>query len=328
MEKQKVPEEVVYEATLQTLNSDATGEIERLLPDMLQWEREHPPQAEYDGFEWYEVHGDIRTLNSLVTRKILEIRMKTNKTCNYRLTDTKAVERAISEYQGMTSQPEETAEIPPDLFDIVIGHDDKKDVLMRSITSDRPVHCLLYGSIASAKTLMLEELARLPRSKLVLGSNLSKAGLFELLFNERPKYLIIDELEKVDDENNLAALLSLMERGLLTETKYRRYRRLQLKTWVFASANKIDRIWPELLSRFSAKLRFRDYTDKEFFEVVVNVLTAREGLTESTSANIADVTLKDLNSRDVRSAIGVSRLLKTKDKADVDHIVSILSRQR
>jgi hypothetical protein len=40
------------------------------------------------------------------------------------------------------------------------------------------------------------------------------------------------------------------------------------------------------------------------------------------------VTLKDLNSRDVRSAIGVSRLLKTKDKADVDHVVSILSRQR
>ena len=95
-----------------------------------------------------------------------------------------------------------------------------------------------------------------------------------------------------------------------------------------ASANRIDRIWPELLSRFSAKLRFRDYTDNEFFEVVVNILTAREGLTESISAYIADMTLKDLNSRDVRNAIGVSRLLKTKDKADVDHVVSILSRQR
>jgi Holliday junction DNA helicase RuvB len=328
MEKQKVPEEVVYEATFQALSSDAKGELEGLLQDMLQWEREHPPQAEYDGFEWYEVHGDIRTLNSLVTRKILEIRMKTNKTCNYRLTDTKAVERAIGDYQAIVTPPEEAAEIPPDLFDVVIGHEDKKDVLMRSIGSDRPVHCLLYGSIASAKTLMLEELARLPGSKFVLGSNLSKAGLFELLFNERPKYLIVDELEKVDDENNLAALLSLMERGLLTETKYRRYRRLQLKCWVFASANRIDRIWPELLSRFSAKLRFRDYTDEEFLEVVVKVLTSREGLTESTSAYIADVTLKDLNSRDVRSAIGVSRLLKTRDKADVDHIVGILSRQR
>jgi hypothetical protein len=271
MEKQKVSEEVVYAATFQTLNSDTTGEIERLLLDIVQWEREHPPQNTYDGFEWYMVHGDVRTLNSLVTKRILEIRMKTNKTCNYRLSNINAVERAIFDYQGMASPPEETMEIPSDLFDIIIGHEDKKDIIMRSITSDRPVHCLLHGSIASAKTLMLEELARLPRSKLVLGSNLSRAGLFELLFSERPKYLIVDELEKVDDENNLAALLSLMERGLLTETKYRRCRGLQLKCWVFASANRIDRIWPELLSRFSAKLRFRDYTDEEFFEVVVHV---------------------------------------------------------
>jgi len=328
METQKTSEEVVYAATIQTLSSDATGEIERLLLDIVQWEREHPPQNTWDGFEWYMVHGDARMLNSLVTKRILSVRMKTNKTCNYRLSNINAVERALSDYQGMVTPPEETAEIPPDLFDIIIGHDDKKDILIRSIGSDRPVHCLLHGSIASAKTLMLEELARLPRSKLVLGSNLSRAGLFELLFSERPKYLIVDELEKVEDENNLAALLSLMERGLLTETKYRRYRRLQLKCWVYASANRIDRIWPELLSRFSAKLRFRDYTDNEFFEVVVNILTAREGLTESISAYIADMTLKDLNSRDVRNAIGVSRLLKTKDKADVDHVVSILSRQR
>jgi Holliday junction DNA helicase RuvB len=327
MEKQKVPEEVVYEATFQALSSDAKGELEGLLQDMLQWEREHPPQAEYDGFEWYEVHGDIRTLNSLVTRKILEIRMKTNKTCNYRLTDTKAVERAIGYYQGMATPQEEAAEIPPDLFDVIIDHDDKKDILIRSIASDRPVPCLLHGSPASAKTLMLEELSRLPGSKFVLGSNLSKAGLFEVLFNERPKYLILDELDKVDDEDNLSALLSLTERGGITETKYRRYRMLQLKTWVFASANRIDRLPPELLSRFT-KLRFRDYTDEEFLEVAVKVLTSREGVVESLAEYIADRTMRVLNSRDVRDSVRVSRLLKDKDKADVDHIVSILSRQR
>lgn len=327
METQKVSEDVVYAATLQTLSSDTTGEIERLLLDMLQWEKEHPTQNTYDGFEWYMVHGDARTLNSLVTRRILEIRMKTNKTCNYRLSNINAVERAICDYQGMTSQPEETAEIPPDLFDIVIGHEDKKDILMRSIGSDRPVPGLLYGSPASAKTLMLEELSRLPGSKFVLGSNLSKAGLFEVLFNERPKYLILDELDKVDDESNLAALLSLMERGIITETKYRRYRRLQLKTWVFASANRIDGLPPELLSRFT-KLRFRDYTEEEFFEVAVKVLTSREGVAESLAAYIADRTMRVLNSRDVRDAVRVSRLLKDKDKADVDHIISVLSKQR
>ena len=327
METQKVSEEAVYAATLQALSSDATGEIERLLLDMLQWEREHPPQNTYDGFEWYMVHGDARTLNSLVTRRILEIRMKTNKTCNYRLSNINAVERALSDYQGMTSPPEETAEIPPDLFDIIIGHDDKKDIIMRSIASDRPVPCLLHGSPASAKTLMLEELARLPGSKFVLGSNLSRAGLFEVLFDERPKYLILDELDKVDDEDNLSALLSLTESGVITETKYRRYRRLQLKTWVFASANRLDRLPPELLSRFT-KLRFRDYTENEFFEVAVKVLTLREGVVESLAAYIADRTMRVLNSRDVRDAVRTSRLLKDRDEADVDHVISILSRQR
>lgn len=175
METQKVSEDVVYVATLQTLSSDTTGEMERLLLDMLQWEREHPTQNTYDGFEWYMVHGDARTLNSLVTRRILEVRLKTNKSCNYRLTDTKTVERAICDYQGMATPPEET-EIPPDLFDIIIGHEDKKDIIKRSIASDRPVPCLLHGSPASAKTLMLEELSRLPGSKFVLGSNLSKIG--------------------------------------------------------------------------------------------------------------------------------------------------------
>ena len=138
----------------------------------------------------------------------------------------------------------------------------------------------LFGSPASAKTLMLEELARLPGSKYVLGSNLSKAGLFEVLFNERPRYLILDELDKVDDEDNLSALLSLTERGGITETKYRRYRMVKLKTWVFASANRLDRLPPELLSRFT-KLRFRDYTDEEFLEVAVKVLASREGVAES-----------------------------------------------
>ena len=82
-----------------------------------------------------------------------------------------------------------------------------------------------------------------------------------------------------------------------------------------------------LLSRFT-KLRFRDYTDEEFLEVAVKVLTSREGVAESLAAYIADRTMRVLNSRDVRDSVRISRLLKDKDKADVDHIVSILSRQR
>ena len=53
---------------------------------------------------------------------------------------------------------------------------------------------------------MLEELSRLPYSKYVLGSSLIKAGLYEVLFNEKPRVLILDELDKVDDAHNLTCL--------------------------------------------------------------------------------------------------------------------------
>ena len=200
METQKVSEDVVYVATLQTLSNDTTGEIERLLQDMLQWEREHPITEHIRRIR--VVHGTRRRQDPKQPSHEANPRGEDEdkQILQLQATDTKAVERATGDYQGMATPPEETAEIPPDLFDIVIGHDDKKDIILRSIASDRPVPCLLHGSPASAKTLMLEELARLPGSKFVLGSNLSKAGLFEVLFNERPKYLILDELDKVDDE--------------------------------------------------------------------------------------------------------------------------------
>jgi Holliday junction DNA helicase RuvB len=186
---------------------------------------------------------------------------------------------------------------------------------------------LLWGTVASAKTLILEDLARLPHNRFVLGSSLTKAGLFDVLFNERPRYLIIDELDKIDDAENLSALLSLMHKGYITETKYRRHRTLRLKTWVFASANEISRLPKELMSRFLL-LRFRDYTDDEFIEVVVNVLKEQENISENLGIYIAERILKELNSRDVRDTVKCARLLRERTKEEVDKIIAILKRQK
>jgi Holliday junction DNA helicase RuvB len=180
----------------------------------------------------------------------------------------------------------------------------------------------------SAKTLIIEELSRLPNSKFVLGSSLTKAGLSEILFAEKPKYLLIDELDKIDSADNLSVLLSLMERGLITETKYRRHRLLRLKTWVFASANDINKLPPELLSRFLL-LRFRDYTPAEYTDVVVKVLKEREGIPENIALYIADRVLRVLNSRDVRDSIKIARLISSNpSKEEVDKIVELIRRQK
>lgn len=318
----------VYNAILVLLSHDTDAEMEKLLRRIVEWERGHPPKDEYDGFAWHEIFADARTLNSLVTRRILKVVFKSNKFCSYRAMDVDAVEKALADYEGAFTQEAVTEErIPPDLFNVVTGHEDKKDILQRSLRSEKPVPCLLWGSAASAKTMFLEELARLPRSRLILGSSLTRAGLFDVLFNERPQYLLIDELEKIEDIENLSALLSLMHKGYVTETKYRRHRTIRLKTWVFGSANEIIRLPRELLSRFQL-LRFRDYTDDEFYEVSVNVLRDQEDVTENLALYIAEKVLRELGSRDVRDSIKCARLLKEKTKPEVDHIIGIMKRQR
>ena len=43
-------------------------------------------------------------------------------------------------------------------------------------------------------------------------------------------------------KRNQASLLGLMESGLLSELKHRQQRTTQLKTWVFTSANDVDKL--------------------------------------------------------------------------------------
>jgi Holliday junction DNA helicase RuvB len=319
-------EDQVYDATLGALSS-AEG-LEQLLWEIVEYEKTHPPNTQYEGWEWHDVHGDPRTLNGLVTKRVLSVTLKTNKCTMYKLTDREATEKALKDYQGMfREEKEEEEKIPPDLFDIIIGHEDKKDIIKRGLMSEKPVHILLWGTPASAKSLILEELSRLPRSHFILGSSLTKAGIYEVLFNERPKYLLLDELDKIDDPSNLTALLSLMERGLITETKSRRHRQIRLKTWVMASANRMEKIPVELLSRF-VRLRFSDYTENEFMEVAVNVLRDREGVNEPLALYIGQAVLRELRSKDVRDAVKISRLLTgDKSRAEVDHIIGILRKQ-
>jgi Holliday junction DNA helicase RuvB len=283
------------------------------------------------GFEWYEVQAAPQLLNKLVREGFLVVSYKSNKSTMYKVVDPKSLAIMIEQVEQMIREGEVEAEygpveIPPDLFSIIVGHDDVKEVINRSIQSESPVHILLHGSIASAKTMFLEELARLPKSRFVVGSSLTKAGLIEVLFEDKPRFLIIDELDKIETEDNLAALLSLMERGIVTETKYRRHRSLTLKTTVFASANRIDRIPPELLSRF-LKLYFRDYTPQEFIEVTVDVLTKREKVSPQVAFHIGEKVLRELGSKDVRDCVKIARLLKQKTIEEVDGLVELLKKR-
>ena len=81
------------------------------------------------------------------------------------------------------------------LFSNIVGYEDIKKLFQLSLYSrERPVHILLVGPPASAKTLFMLECMKLERSYFTLGSHSTKSGMIEYLFEKRPRYLIIDEI--------------------------------------------------------------------------------------------------------------------------------------
>jgi Holliday junction DNA helicase RuvB len=212
-----------------------------------------------------------------------------------------------------------TAIKPEPLFENIVGYSDVKRLFHLSLSSERPVHLLLVGPPASAKTLFMLECMRLERSYFTLGSHSTRSGMIDYLFDKRPRYLIVDEIEHMPMKDQ-TALLSLMEAGIISETKFQKTRNTHLKTWVFASSNATDRMLTPLLSRFVV-LHFKQYSFGSFHEVCAHMLS-REGITPDVAAAIAEAVWIKLKSKDIRDCIKIGRLAKTKD--DVEWIVQTL----
>ena len=212
---------------------------------------------------------------------------------------------------------------PEPLFESIVGYSDIKKLFQMSLSSDKPVHILLVGPPASAKTLFMLECMKLERSYFTLGTHSTKSGMIDYLFDKRPRYLIVDEIEHMPIKDQ-TALLSLMETGIIAETKFQKTRNTHLKTWVFATSNATDRMLTPLLSRFIV-LRFKQYTFGAFQEVSTQIL-GREGVQPDVASAIAVAVWKILKSKDIRDCIKLGRLAKTKE--DVEWIAQTLKTYR
>jgi MoxR-like ATPase len=207
-------------------------------------------------------------------------------------------------------------------FDEIVGHDDIKTIFTRALLSKRPIHVLLVGSPGSAKTMFLTEILHsIKESYFIVGSNTSKAGLVNQLFERRPKFLLIDELDKMNKVDQ-TSLLHLMETGIISETKINKTREMELTSWVFATANSCDKIIEPLLSRFLV-LEVQEYTFEEFTEIAINRL-AEEKVDRYMAAVIAEKVWDELDSRDIRDVIKVSRLVTNPE--DISRIICVMNR--
>ncbi len=240
----------------------------------------------------------------------------------------------ILEEEGLTPPPdrtiptEEQLQVILTLFDPIVGYDDVKDLFRRALTARRPVHVALQGPPASAKTLFLTEVGRLPGSFFVVGGSTSKAGLTDALLTYRPAYLLVDEIETITNPRDYATLLHLMENQQVVEAKYGRHHVEPMSVSVFAAGNDLSRLDPALISRFGGPkcvVHFKEYTPKEFLEVTVNVLVKREGVAPEFAKKVAEAML-GIRTLDVRSAVHVARLAE--DEYGLASVITTLQRRR
>lgn len=287
-----------------------------LLERCLAWEEREGPESL--GFQYHQVHAKGTTLKRLVELGFLNVTYSSRAFTHYRLADAQALRRALT----ITAQAQPEAEYPQDLFDVVVGHQEVKNLLNLALAATDPVHVLLVGPPATAKSLFLSELQRLPGAHLALGGAASRRGITDVLLETRCRYLLLDEMEKASAQD-LNVLLRLMEHGELVVDKHGFHIRDRMHTWVFAAGNSTKGLAPELLSRFW-KQPVQTYTQNQFREVVERVLHLREGVNAEMSAYIAHRI--EGRTWDVRDAVRIARMAQ--EAGDVDRLVKMLEQQR
>lgn len=252
------------------------------------------------GWSWHTVGMYPANINKLIVQGLVEISYSSRRYTHYRLTERG---RTLAETGDSPSGP---VKISSNMFNDIVGYDDIKELITESLRLDKPLHVLLAGPPALAKTLFLWDLERAggDQAVWVVGSATSHAGLWDVVAEHRPRWVLVDELEKMS-ATDVSALLSLMEGGRLVRTKVGRTLDERVNTWVFAAANVLTSLSPELLSRFAVK-QLKPYTLAKFEEVVTNVLVSREGTEEEIARTIA-MSLGG-KTEDVRDAVRVARL--------------------
>jgi replication-associated recombination protein RarA len=205
------------------------------------------------------------------------------------------------------------------LFENIYGYDNIKRLFRMALESTYTTPILLSGPPASAKTLFLQSLIKLQDSCFIDCSNTTKSGLVDYIFSNKPKYLLLDELDKLSKRDQ-TFLLNLLETGIVSETKYKKTRSMEIKTSVFATSNNIEKIIQPLQSRFFI-VKVQPYTYEQFFDITVRLLTTsnQHNIDEELAKVTADAVWNTSTARNIRDCVRVAKMAKSVE--DVNWLV-------
>jgi len=198
------------------------------------------------------------------------------------------------------------------LFEEIVGYDHIKKLFRMALDSESRAHILLAGPPASAKTMFLTSLLHFLKNVYFIdGGNSTKAGVIQYLFENRPDYLLIDEIDKSAPKHQ-TFLLNLMETGIISETKFGKTRETKMHVSVFATSNDPRKLSAALLSRFFV-VQVEPYTYDQFHEITLCLLHDRA----KVAPTIADAVWNA--SKNIRDCVRIGRLAKTEE--DVEFLI-------
>jgi Holliday junction DNA helicase RuvB len=163
---------------------------------------------------------------------------------------------------------------------------------------------------------------KLDNSYFTDGGNSTKAGMLEYIFDNKPTYLLIDEIDKMST-NDQTFLLNLMETGIVSETKHGKTRTEVLKTWVIATSNNILNVISPLKSRFFI-IELEPYNYEQFCQITVSLLINQHKVKKEIANATAHVVWNKMRSRNVRDCVRIGRMAKSIE--DINFIVNTLLR--
>ena len=279
-----------------------------LLTELVKFENSVDIEKEYRiGWSWRHVRIWPSTLSRLFKDGYLENVFRSNSYTGYRLSEPgKAMVGTKQQEDATEPDTPQPLEIAESIFSDIVGHEDVKELLTACLLAEKPVHVLLAGPPALAKSLFLWDIERAAGERAIwlVGSATSKAGLWDVVAERQSEILLIDELDKMNAADT-AALLSLMEGGRLVRAKRGRELNLRNQLRVVAASNRLSMLSPELRSRFAIRM-LTAYSRGDYLIVVRGVLARREGLPQELASEVAR--RLDGVSQDVRDAIRVARL--------------------
>jgi replication-associated recombination protein RarA len=199
------------------------------------------------------------------------------------------------------------------LFEDIYGYHDVKRLFRLALESNHNCSILLTGPPASAKTLFLQSLMKLKSSHSIDCSNSTRSGLVDYVFKQRPKYLLLDELDKLSRKDQ-TFLLNLIETGIVSETKYGKTRKMELMTSVYATCNNVEKVILPLQSRFFI-VKLQAYTYEQYYDITISLLASNS---YNVDEKIANATIESVwkTSRNIRDSIKIAKMAKSAEEVD------------